>query len=199
MEDDDQEEWIAFLDTIKRFRPERPLDGIVVALSAADLINLGEAQLEDLATKLRARVDEVMNRLQMVVPMYVMVTKADLIAGFVEFWGDLGKQQRGQAWGATFALDDERLDSEVARACEAEFDVLVQALHARMLDRLPQERVPDTRARILQFPVEFRALRPKLAHFVEELCRASPYQETPILRGYYFTSGTQVGRPIDLV
>ena len=35
-----------------------------------------------------------------------------------------------------------------------------------------------------------------VARFIEELCKANPYQETPILRrGFYFTSGTQVGRP----
>lgn len=197
-EDDDQDEWFAFLDTIKRFRPGRPIDGIVVACSAADLLSMREEQIEDLATKLRARVDEVMSRLELVLPVYVMFTKTDLIAGFVEFWGDLGKQQRGQVWGATFGLEDERL-SEPARACEAEFDLLVRALHAKMIERLPREPLPEARARILQFPVEFRALRAPLAHFVEELCKPNPYQETPILRGFYFTSGTQVGRPLDRV
>jgi type VI secretion system protein ImpL len=196
--DDDRDEWMAFLDTVKRFRPERPLDGILVALSATDLVGANEAQLVDLAEKLRSRVDEVMNRLEMVVPIYLVLTKADLIAGFVEFWGDLGKQQRGQPWGATFALDDERL-SEPAQACESEFNLLVDALHARLLERLPREQAPEQRARILQFPVEFQMLRAPLGHFAEELSRPNPYQETPILRGFYFTSGTQVGRPLDRV
>ena len=44
-EDDDREEWVAFLETIKRFRSERPLDGVVVALSTADLAGATEAQI----------------------------------------------------------------------------------------------------------------------------------------------------------
>ena len=197
-DDDDREEWVAFLDTIKRFRSERPLDGVVVAQSTADLAGASDAELEDLAVKLRSRIDEITARLEIVVPIYVMFTKADLVAGFVEFFGDLGKQQRAQPWGATFSMDDERL-AEPGRACDAEFEVLIKALHARMIERLAREPMPEVRARVLQFPVEFAALRAPLAHFIEQLVRTNPYQETPILRGFYFTSGTQVGRPMDRV
>jgi len=197
-DDDDREEWIAFLETIKRFRSERPLDGVVVALSTSDLAGASDAQLEDLAAKLRARVDEITERLEMVVPIYVMFTKADLVAGFVEFFGDLGKQQRGQPWGATFKVDDDRLN-DAGRAVDAEFDVLIKALHARMIDRLAREPMPEVRARVLQFPVELSTLRAPIVHFIEQLVQSNPYQETPILRGFYFTSGTQVGRPMDRV
>jgi type VI secretion system protein ImpL len=197
-DDDDRDEWTAFLATIKRFRPERPLDGMIVAISAAELAGASEAQIDELAEKLRTRVDEVASQLEMVVPIYVMLTKVDLVAGFVEFWGDLGKQQRAQAWGTTFTLDDERLE-EPAALCEAEFDLLMKTLHAHMIERLAREPMPEVRTRVLQFPLEFKALRSPLAHFIEQLCLANPYQETPWLRGFYFTSGTQLGRPMDRV
>lgn len=196
--EDDPEEWFAFLDTVKRFRTERPLDGIIVAVSLAELMSAGDSQIEELATKLRARIEEVLTRFEMVLPIYVMFTKTDLVAGFVEFWSDLGKQQRGQVWGATFLIDDERLQEPQA-AFEAEFDELAEALHARLVDRLPRERMPETRARTLQFPVEFQSLKPVLGRFIDELCKPNPYQDAPIVRGFYFTSGTQVGRPLDRV
>ena len=43
-----------------------------------------------------------MTRLEMVLPVYVLFTKLDLVSGFIEFWGDLSKAERAQAWGATF-------------------------------------------------------------------------------------------------
>jgi type VI secretion system protein ImpL len=61
------------------------------------------------------------------------------------------------------------------------------------------EKVVQRRGRILQFPVEFSALRRPLARFIEELFRPSNYQETPLLRGFYFSSGAQVGSPVDRV
>lgn len=197
-EEEDREEWFVFLDTVKRFRPGKPLDGILVAVSVEDLVGADESRVEELAQKLRARIDEMMGRLEMVLPIYLMLTKLDLVAGFIEFWGDTNKQQRGQAWGATFRLDDERLN-EPGRAFEGEFDILLKSLHSRLLDWLPRERVADARTRILQFPAEFQLLKQPLARFIEELLAENPYQDAPILRGFYFTSGTQVGRPLDRV
>ncbi len=40
------------------------------------------------------------------VPVYVLFTKADLVAGFVEFFDSLGKEEREQVWGVTLPLDD---------------------------------------------------------------------------------------------
>lgn len=198
VEEDDRDEWQAFLDTIRRFRSKRPIDGLIVALSIADVMSQPEVQIEEVAKQLRDRVDEMMSQLEMILPVYVLFTKADLVPGFVEFWGDYGKSQRAQPWGATFLLGDERLE-EPSRAFEEEFDELVKVLPGRMTERLAKEQVAEVRARVLQFPVEFQALRHPLSRFMEELCRANPYTETPIVRGFYFSSGTQTGAPIERV
>jgi type VI secretion system protein ImpL len=197
-EDNDEPEWLAFLDLLKRFRPKRPLDGLIVTISCTDLLATNAEQIDETAKKLRSRLDELVRRLEMVLPVYVLITKADLISGFVEFWGDLSPQSRGQVWGATFDPDSEEL-GEPAVAVKAEFDVLSQSLHARTLERVGGEKVVQRRARILQFPIEFSGLRRPLARFIEELFRPSQYQETPLLRGFYFSSGTQVGSPVDRV
>jgi type VI secretion system protein ImpL len=39
-------------------------------------------------------------------PIYVLFTKADLIAGFIEFFNDLGQEERAQVWGMTLPMDD---------------------------------------------------------------------------------------------
>lgn len=195
--EDDRDEWLAFLDTLRRFRSRRPLDGVVVALSVEDLLGASESDLEELAKTLRARADEVMGRLEMVLPLYVVLTKVDLLSGFVEFWGDLGKSGRAQPWGASFSFDEEIDDPE--HAVDTEFELLERVLHARMLTRLGNEPLPEARARILQFPLELSALRRPLMTFASQLCRANPYQETPLLRGFYFSSGTQTGRQLDRV
>jgi type VI secretion system protein ImpL len=195
--EDDRDEWLAFLDTLRKFRSRRPLEGVVIALSVEDLLSASEVQLEEIAKTLRARADEVMSRLEMVLPLYVVLTKVDLLAGFVDFWGDLGKSARAQTWGASFGFEEELLEPEAA--VSAEFDVLERVLHARMLTRLGSEPLAETRAKILQFPLEFAVLRRPLTAFIAELCQANPYQETPLLRGFYFSSGTQTGRQLDHV
>ncbi len=196
--EEDQDEWFVFLDTVRKCRPERPLDGLVVGVSVETLLMPDNGDTQELARKIRARLDEVMTRLEMVLPVYVLFTKVDLIPGFVEFWGDLNKAQRAQAWGATFGVEDPRL-AEPARAVDAEFEILSDVLHARMLERLARETVQEVRGRILQFPLAFEQLRPAVSRFIDDLCQADPYRDSPILRGFYFSSGTQTGVSMDRV
>jgi type VI secretion system protein ImpL len=197
-EGDDHDEWISFVDMLKRYRSRKPINGVIVAVSVTDLMEATDEQIDSYAKRLRARIDEVTNRLRMVVPVYVMFTKVDLVAGFVEFWGDLRKSERAQIWGATLPLEgaDKR---DVARTFDEEFDQLVERLHQRAVARVGSERQTELRQRIYQFPLEFAALKQNLQDFVSALFAPNNFQETPILRGVYFSSGTQEGRPIDRV
>ncbi|HEY2514096.1 MAG TPA: type VI secretion system membrane subunit TssM [Polyangiaceae bacterium] len=188
--DDDQEEWFAFLDLLKRHRPRKPVHGLVVALSVGDLVSASREQITAAAAQLRARVDEVTTRLKMLVPVYVVFTKTDLIPGFAEFWDDLRPSDREQAWGMTFDVGPRRA-GEPKEAFEREFGLLMQTLYGRAVRRLHGERRVAVRRALWAFPAEFGALKSNLAEFVERLFAPNGFQETPLLRGAYFTSGTQ--------
>lgn len=198
VEQEDQQEWTSFLDMIKRFRSRMPLNGVLVATDLPSLLELSEEEAAAHARRLRARIDEIMTRLKMVLPVYVMFTKADLMSGFAEFFDDLRKSDRAQIWGATFKLAD--ADKMNARqSFDAEFDELGRAVFSRAVRRLGQERRPDARSRIFHFPLEFRAAKNNLSEFIGGLFERNSFQDTPTFRGFYFSSGTQDGRPIDRV
>ena len=56
------------------------------------------------------------------------------------------------------------------------------------------------RAAIFNFPQQFAGLRGLLGGFLEQVFSAGgAIEERPLLRGVYFTSGTQEGTPIDRV
>jgi type VI secretion system protein ImpL len=196
-EQDDHQEWIAFLQMLKRYRTRRPINGILIAISITDVIDANEQQIEAMGKKLRARVDEVMTQLHMVVPVYLLFTKVDLVAGFNEFFNDLRKSDRAQAWGATFKLDMPK--NEPGKLFDGEFDILVKQLHGRALKRLATERIRESREKIFQFPLEFTGLKRNLSDLVASMFMVNAFQGTPIFRGFYFTSGTQEGRPLDRV
>jgi type VI secretion system protein ImpL len=196
-EQDDRDEWISFLQFLLKYRGRRPINGVLVAISITDLIDANEQQIEERAKKVRARIDEVMTQLRMVVPVYVLFTKIDLVAGFAEFFNDLRKSDRAQAWGATLRLDLPK--TEPGKIFEHEFDTLTKSLHGRALKRTVQERSREARERIFQFPLEFAGLKRNLAEFLAIAFQPNAFQGTPILRGFYFASGTQEGRPLDRV
>lgn len=196
-ESSDQQEWLAFLDLLRRYRTNKPLNGLIVAVSVPDIIDANEQQLEEMGKKLRARIDEVMTRLRMQLPVYFLVTKCDLVAGFSEFFGDLRKSERSQALGATLSLKEDKSDPGGIFA--REFDLIVQGIHGRSCKRLVQERNRQAREAIYQFPLEFAGLKRNLQDLISQVFMVNAFQGTPIFRGFFFTSGTQEGAPMGRV
>jgi type VI secretion system protein ImpL len=196
-ESDDRDEWLAFLSMLRRYRPRRPINGVLVAISIAELIDANEQQIEAIGKKLRARIDEVMTQLHMVVPVYMLFTKCDLVAGFNEFFGEMRKSDRAQAWGATLKLDMDKANP--GKIFDEEFEVLRKQVHGRALKRLATERNRESREKIYQFPLEFAGVKRNLSDLVAATFAVNAFQGTPVFRGFYFTSGTQEGRPLDRV
>ena len=197
IEHEDRDEWLAFLAMLLRYRPRRPINGVLVAISITDILDASESQIEAMGKKLRSRIDEVMTELKMVVPVYVLFTKCDLIAGFSEIFGDLRRSDRAQALGATLKLDVPK--AQPGQLFDAEFDLLLARIHARALRRLTSERSRDAREKIYQFPLEMAGLKRNASDLVATLFMVNAFQGTPVFRGFYFTSGTQEGRPLDRV
>jgi type VI secretion system protein ImpL len=195
-DEDDRDEWLAFLDVLKRTRPDKPINGILLAIGAPDLTGSPE-EIADLASRLRERIDEVISRLDMVVPVYLMVTKCDLLSGFIETFEDLKDRDRGQIWGFTLPVANEHSDNVEAFA--QHFDDLGDVLERYAIRRMAEERRIEARERIYAFPRQFDSLRQGLIDLIANLFSQSVYQDAPIMRGVYFTSGTQEGRPIDRV
>lgn len=193
-EDDDRDEWLSFLDILKRSRPKRPLNGMIVAVSVADLAGANDMQLETLSGKIRERVDEVMARLGLVLPVYVLLTKSDLLPGFMETFEDLKKTERSQVFGFTLPVSDR---SELGPRIEEQWIRLEQVVERRSLARMAEVRNRDARQRIHEFPQHLEALRPKVTAFLSSTFVDNVYQDAPIVRGVYLTSGTQVGNLVD--
>lgn len=205
-ESDDHDEWMAFLHMLRDHRKHKPLNGVLVAVAISDLIDATEDEIEQVATRVRERIDEMQRELKMVLPIYVLFTKCDLVAGFVEYFGDLKRSERGQAWGATLPLSLDK--SQPSQIFDQEFDLLVQQLHKRSVKRMASPRASRAeKERIYQFPLEFAAIKRNLSDFIGSAFEpAAPpagkkarHVPTPMLRGFYFTSGTQEGRPLDRV
>ena len=193
----DQSAWTGFLQLLRKYRPRRPLNGVIVTLSAADLIRQDDAGRDAHTRAIRSRLKELSERLGMRFPVYVVVTKCDLVAGFTEFFDDLGEAERAQVWGMTFPFDESAGADRALDAFPAEFNALGARLRARVIDRMQRETDATRRARIYGFPQQFAGLEPALARFIGDTFRGTRYEAAPHLRGVYFTSGTQHGRPID--
>lgn len=188
--------WTDFLRLLRRHRRRQPVNGVLVTMSVSDLLLLDEGERDQHVQAVRRRLDELSEQLQINVPVYLVFTKCDMVAGFSEFFDDFNPAQRSQVWGVSFPVD-RTMDGSAARGFAEEFGVLLQQLNTRLLDRLHAERDRGRRAAILSFPQQFAAAGETARQFAEAVFAGHAYGPPPLLRGVYFTSGAQEGTPID--
>ena len=191
----DRAGWEAFLALLKQTRPQQPLNGVLVAIALSDVATAPAEERLSHARAIRRRVKELEAKLRVRMPVYALFTKSDLIAGFTEFFDDLDREKRDQVWGATFPLP--KADAGLVAGFAAELRLLVGRLNERLFDRLQAERSPEKRALIAGFPTQVATLEQPLTAFLNEAFGGSRLDPAPLLRGAYFTSGTQEGTPID--
>ena len=192
----DSAAWSEFLSLLRKYRGRRPINGVILAISAQDLMMQSATAREAHVAAARRRLDELNRELRMQLPVYVMLTKCDLVAGFTEYFDDQTQQGRAQVWGVTFPYD-ETVKGVAAQHFSEEFDGLIARLNERLMTRLAEERDVRRRARVFGFPQQMAALREPLSQFFSDLFSSTRFDKQILLRGVYFTSGTQEGTPID--
>ncbi len=194
----DRKSWLSFLEMLGKNRPKQPINGVIVAISIADVVNLPPDEVAAHADAIRKRLNELHEELKVDFPVYAMFTKMDLVVGFAQYFADLDETKRQAVWGATFqsAEKADKKTNQVGKVPE-EIDLLIQRISDRMPERLQEE--PDLRSRVVLFgfPAQLSALRKPIADFLNRIFEPTRYQTTATLRGLYFTSGTQEGTPFD--
>ncbi|HSW20385.1 MAG TPA: type VI secretion system membrane subunit TssM [Ramlibacter sp.] len=190
----DAREWQQFLALLRRHRPVQPVNGVIVSVSVPDLLH-GGAELARQATAVAARLDELRRVLDLGFPIYLLVTKTDLLAGFVETFGDLDAAQRENLWGLVFDADAAGIPADLGPGLAG----LAQRLARRSREALQHERTPQRRLPIYTFAAQFEALLPPLEGFVHKAFAGIAAEPAQRLRSIALTSGTQEGNPIDRV
>jgi type VI secretion system protein ImpL len=197
--DVDASAWDNFLALLKKTRPRQPINGVLLTVNVQDLLQQGATERQQHAAQLRARLQELQGKLGVRAPVYVLVTKADLIGGFNESFEALGKEERDQVWGFTFA-PEAAADADPLRDFAALYQQLQKRLVEQLVERMEGERDVLKRSAMFAFPQEFAALQGVLADFLRQVfVGGGTLEQTPRVRGVYFTSGTQEGSPIDRV
>lgn len=193
----DKRSWLAFLALLKKNRGRQPINGVILAISLSDMMTLDGQSLGAHAIEIRNRLQELHDELRIEFPVYLLFTKADLVVGFMEYFGDFDEDRRRAVWGATFQVAN-REENLIGEA-PAEFDALGKRLSEEMADRLQDEKDPLARIAAFGFPAQFSALKPRILDFLGRIFEPSRKQSPAGLRGFYFSSGTQEGTPIDQV
>jgi type VI secretion system protein ImpL len=187
MEDATSESWQALVASLLRVRPENPVDGIALTVSAHEILTADDHGVKDMAKNLRNRVDELIAAWGIEFPVYLIFNHSDEIPGFNEYFADQYSRGEDHIFGATLP-EQEKTMPRIAFA--EEFRLLSKSLTDLRLDKLVKEKDAANRRMICRFVIHFEGMQEKLGAFVAELFKPSNYEGRPIFRGFYFTSCT---------
>jgi len=156
------------LTPLTALRPRQPLDAILLVISLPELLTTEPTAL---VAALRPQLLAILDTLAVEVPIYLVASKLDRIAGHAELASH-------EPWG--FELD-------AADDLPAQLHAWSQWVLAQRLARLAAEPDPHRRARLFTFGAQFTRACERLETIARELF-ASHGATTPQLRGLHFTA-----------
>ena len=190
--------WRRLLRLFINHRPERPLDGIVLAIPATDLVGpaaLSPVALIERGTLFQQRLRKLTQTIGFHLPVYVVVTKCDAIKGFAEFTSELDSDQLEQIFGWSTPYGDTHLfQPEWIDEAIDSMRITLERVQSSLF--AIHEPTPDRQFMFL-FPGSVYSLAPSLRLLLSRALRNSGDTPAPMFRGLYCCGSTQKGvRPL---
>jgi hypothetical protein len=211
------EAWRLFLTSLRKSRPRCPINGLIVALSADSLIKSTSEKIASNAKELSDKIEMIQTELDVRFPVYLLVTKCDLLTGFREFTErieDPQLQHQIFGWSNPAPLDEPfRPDS--IHSCLTEVAEQVRRRRLAMLRPAEGGRLGDTAMfrlgqapgvqrrmdevdSLFALPESLMRLESRLKRYLETIFVAGEWSSKPVfLRGIYFTSAMREGAALD--
>jgi IcmF-related N-terminal domain len=190
----DQAEWSSFLKLLRKYRRYCPINGVLVVIPCTSLLEDSAEEQERKATNIRQKLLHVQRVLEIRFPVFILVTKADRVLGFSEFFLKLDPIDQQQLFGwSTPDGPNKPYDPE---SFDGVYEQIANRLYRLRLKFLGDEENPAQADKLYVFPEEFRALKTPLANYFKTIFLRTRFDEPFAFRGFYFSSGVQQGRPI---
>ena len=181
--------WHTLLNLFQRFRPRRPVDGLIITIPA-DIISSRQSssreKIGELAETLHRRIGEAQTYLGMSLPIYIIITKSDHLAGFSEMTGLLSEDELAEAfgWSSPYTPGSAYSPRWWDEACAAIVEKSQETVTESLTVSGGQD---DWRARAILFPTSIEQISENLSSFLNTVFRISNFNQSTSLRGIYFT------------
>ncbi len=197
-------EWAEFLRLLRKARPTCPINGLLLVIPSESLIRDSFEDIQRKAGKIARQLDTIQRTLDVRFPVFVLITKCDLINGFREFFSGIKNpqlQHQLTGWSNPAPLDtpfapetvDQHLAEVVQRISRRRLGLLRDPVSADVGKR----RIDEVDA-LFALPASIEALAPRLRQYLEMIFVAGEWSAKPLfLRGIYFTSALTEGSALD--
>ncbi|MBF0240674.1 MAG: hypothetical protein HQM12_23485 [SAR324 cluster bacterium] len=189
------DEWNDLLKVLDKNRKKEPLNGVVLTINANHLLESDETELFEEGRQHQARIDELMKKLKIKIPIYLMVTKCNKVEGFEDYAQALSLEERNQVMGYTQEKDEFNASQLIPKSMEK----ITERVKDLLLNEINQSGVSH---KLLRLPRNLQNLENKLMIFCNGAFQENPFQENPFLRGIFLsglegeTTNDQAGKGI---
>jgi len=184
--------WTALLEELVARRGQQPVDGIVLAIPVTEFYGPTAPMphvLADKASRIYAKLWQAQKITGLCLPVYVVITKCDLLPGFQELVDALPPARRGDilGWSSPYPLESSFKPEWVDEAV----DSLENGVVTTGLELAAEGMRPPTSSGLFQLPAELSTLRAALATALGVIFRRTAYQEALYFRGLYFVGAAE--------
>ncbi|ECL1760333.1 type VI secretion system membrane subunit TssM [Salmonella enterica] len=184
--------WTTMLDWLARTRARQPLNGLILTLDLPDLLTADKRRREHLTQILRGRLQDIRQHLHCQLPVYVVLTRLDLLHGFATLFQSLGRKERDAILGVTFTRHAHENDD-----WRTELNAFWQTWGEQLNNALPERMLaPGSRSSIFSFVRQIQGSREPLVSLLNGLLDGENMDV--MLRGVYLTSSLQRGQIDDI-
>ncbi|MCX7338107.1 MAG: hypothetical protein NTX76_02335 [Alphaproteobacteria bacterium] len=188
---ENQNAWRSLLVLLSRYRAARPLNGIILTVPADELYGRHKFNKDEIyarAQLLAAKMTTAQNSLGLRLPVYVLITKTDLIPGFQSFCAAIPTSNRNNmiGWSSPYTVTTAYTPSWVDEA----FSSLESNLQHLKLELFADGHLGghsgDLNDGLFVFPSELSTVKENLGIYLDCLFKDSAFQDSLLLRGLYF-------------
>ncbi len=186
----DRSNWSQLLKYLRLFRPKRPIDGIVLAIQASDFVGQNALTSEEIKAKaglIAKQLKLAEDMLGLTLPVYIIITKSDQIAGFSGFLERLPNNTLDQifGWSNPYEVNEEFSPHWIREA----FSSITADLTTATFDIFENSDDANYRDDVMLLPTEIATLEKGISDYVGKIFEIQGYRSHFTLRGIYFAGG----------
>jgi type VI secretion system protein ImpL len=185
--------WRHLVSLLERYRPQRPLDGVILTIPCDELIGknkLDQGLIVERARTLYNKLLQLQTSCGISVPVYVVVTKTDAIFGFESFCREIPAESLNEifGWSSPYGTTQTYSSSWLSQGFH-QMEARLQHIALEIYTENPSVLEADG---LYVFSTSFREIQNTLDLYLSEIFKTSPLHDPMMFRGVYFTGDATI-------
>jgi len=178
-------QWLELIQEINTQRPERPLDGVVLVISARTLLRADSEKLRGLATVAKRQLNQLREQTGMVLPVYAVLSQCDAITGFSAYWQAMPATKYTQING--WSAKGDVSPSSSTEWIDVAWREIRERLNLHMIRAAAGRAGIENAHEFFQHGLHFEKLLPPLREYLSDVFPDSAWDKAHLCRGIYLT------------